>query len=171
MCASTGLRLRKLGLLPLNAVKTMTRFVCLLGLLSLAACSKSGGGAASFGDPSGIRVSAAPSSQGAGAGAGTELDVAIAATKGKDLSSAVNKLAVAFHGASKACPDLATLGADKTLQVRLAILAGKLKAPDNKPEDKLAACVVSALDGKEVTAPSENMDLLAEFRLHAPAGT
>ena len=168
MCASTGLRLGKLGLLPLNAVKiTMTRFVCLLGLLSLAACSKSSGGAASYGDPIGIRVSAATPS----ASAGVDLDVAIAATKGKDLGPAVNKLAVALHGASKACPDLATLGADKTLQVRLGVLGGKRKAPDNKPEDKLAACVVTALDGKEVLPASENMDLLAEFRLHAPAGT
>ena len=137
-----------------------------LFLLCCAACSKSGDAPTSYGDPIGIRVSSASD-----AGGGVDLDVAVAASKGKDLSGAVNKLAVALHGASKACPDLASLGTDKTLQVRIGVVAGKLKGPDNKPENKLAACVVDALSGKEVLPATESLELLAEFRLHAAKGT
>ena len=116
----------------------------------------------SYGDPIGLRVSGPNAS---------ELDVAVAATRGRDVTAGVNKLATALHGASRACPELGSLGGSGSLQVRLTVVGGKFNTSENLPDSPLALCVVRALDGKEILPSTEDLALLIEFRRHSAGET
>ena len=143
--------------------------VCLVAALASTlamGCSKTSTteAASSYGEPIGLRIAA-------GADAGVELEVAVAATKGKDLTSAVNQLASAFHGASQACPRLSAVAPDASPHLVMSVRGGAMKAPAAMPDDPVMACMVKALDGKTILPPdSEPVDLIAQFRARR-AGT
>lgn len=134
----------------------------LLGMTALfaAACSKESA-APSYGDPIGIRLdddAKLPS-----------LAVAVAATKGTDLTPAVNKLASAFHEASKSCPELTPLATTQTLRLKMSIEKGKLRAPANPSDEAVAVCILKSLEGKSVLPETtEKLDILAEFHMDLP---
>ena len=134
-----------------------------ISTFGIVACSKESAGTPSYGEPIGIRLeqdTKAPS-----------LAVAIAATKGKDLTPAVNALAGAFHGASKSCPELTPLATAQTLRLKMSVDHGKLVAPARMPDDPVAVCVIKALDGKVILPDTaEHIDLLAEFHMELPRG-
>ena len=131
-----------------------------MAAVSAAACSKEGA-ALSYGDPIGIRLDEDAKQP--------SLAVAIAATKGVDLTPAVNSLASAFHAASKSCPELTPLATTQTLRLRMVVEKGKLVSPPNPSDDAVAVCVTKALAGKSILPEmTERLDILAEFHMDLP---
>lgn len=110
-----------------------------LAAAAVAACSKpQPADDTKWADPVGIDL------------AGQDLMAAIAAEAGHDLdAAAIPDLAMALSGAGKACPGVATLGAN-VLTIRLSVKGGALAAPADAKAAPLGACVAAALDGKPV---------------------
>lgn len=132
-------------------MKTIT---ALLVAASLAGCAKPTPDA--YGEPIGIRLDT--------------LQIAVAATKGKDLGSSVNDIAALFAGASKACPELAKLSADRMVRVKMSVEKGKLKAPASLPEEPVALCMTKALDGKTIFADASDLAIMADFKVEPTKG-
>jgi hypothetical protein len=134
----------------------MNRTLLIATLVTSLACSKKEEGV-QYGDPVGIRLS--------GAGDAPGYEIAVAVNKGKDIGQSVNTVAGAIYVATKACPEVAQItGSGKVLRIKLLVENGKVKAPATMPEEPAAACLVKALEGRDLVANEPKLDVLAEIR-------
>jgi len=115
-----------------------------------------------YGEPVGIQI--------AGHGSVPALSVAVAVTKGRDVSATVGSMASAVFTAAAACPAVvATVSAGSVIRLTLAAQANVLHAPAKLSEDPGAACVAHALDGKAITTDRpEVLDIIVEIRADVP---
>jgi hypothetical protein len=111
-----------------------------------------------YGDPVGIQIDAR--------GGVPTLSVAVAVTKGRDVSATVSSVAGAMFGAASGCPAaVATLSGGSIIRLTMTAQGGTLHAPPKLPEDKGASCMIHALDGKPVTTDKPDaLDVIVELR-------
>jgi hypothetical protein len=111
-----------------------------------------------YGEPVGIQI--------AGHGSVPALSVAVAVTKGRDVSTTVGSVAGAVFTAAAACPAVvATVSAGSVIRLTLAAQGSVLHAPPKLPEEQGAACMARALDGKPITTDKpDNLDIIVEIR-------
>jgi hypothetical protein len=132
-------------------------FFFLAALLSTGACDDPKS-EVQYGDPVGIQIDAR--------GNVPALTVAVAVTKGRDVSATVSSVAGAMFGAASACPAaMTTLSSGSIIRLTMAAQGGTLHAPPKLPEDKGASCMIHALDGKPVsTDKPDALDVIVEIR-------
>jgi hypothetical protein len=139
--------------------------VALASFAALAACSKQEGEGVQYGDAVGIRMS--------GSGAAPAYEIAVAITKGKDIGPSVNSVAGSVYVATKSCPGVSQItGAGSMLRLKFAVEEGKVAPVKNMPSEAAAACLLKALEGKELLpGTKEHIDVLAEIRALDEKGT
>jgi len=129
--------------------------------MSLAGCDESKS-EAQYGEPVGIQIAAH--------GAVPALSVAVAVTKGRDVSVTVSSVAGAVFTAAAACPAVvATVAGGSVIRLMFTAQGNTLHAPAKLPEDPGGACMVRALDGKAVTTDKPDLlDVIVEIRADTP---
>jgi len=110
-----------------------------------------------YGEPTGIRLS--------GSG-GADIELAVAVTRGNDLAPQVSTMAGAFYDAVRACPAVSELAQKGSgLRLKFTLDHGKARAPSDAPAEPAAACMLRALEGKQViVTDAPKLDMLAELR-------
>jgi len=118
-----------------------------------------------YGDATGIRLSGGGSN-------GPELELAVAVTRGQDLTPHVSTVAGAFYEAVRACPAASELAQQgSALRLKLTLDHGKARAPSEIPAQPAAACMLRALDGKQlIMTDAAKLDMLAELRAAEKSG-
>jgi hypothetical protein len=130
---------------------------------SSVACSKPDN--VQYGDPVGIQIDAK--------GTVPALEIAVAVTKGRDVTPAVSSLAGSVYAAASSCPAFVTAAnGGKAVRLRLTAEAGVLHAPKQAPAEEAGSCMVHALDGKAVTMDKpDKLDVLVEIAALRDAGS
>jgi hypothetical protein len=127
-----------------------------------AGCDESSKSDVQYGEPVGIQI--------AGHGAVPALSVAVAVTKGRDVSATVGSVAGAVFTAAGACPAVVSaIASGSVARLTLTAQGGLLHAPPKAPEDPGGACMTRALDGKPITTDKPDaLDLIVEIRADGP---
>ncbi len=117
-----------------------------------------------YGDPVGISLDAK--------GAVPGLDIAVAVTKGRDVTPTVSSLAGGMYAAAAGCPAfLAAVGGGKLVRLKLSAEANVLHAPSPAPTEEAGSCMVHALDGKAITMDRpDKLDVLVEVTAKRDSG-
>jgi hypothetical protein len=113
---------------------------------------------AQYGDPVGIELEAH--------GAVPRLKLAIAVTKGRDVTKVVSSVAGAIYAAAATCPSFvaATLAASAT-RLEFSAKDKVIYPPQAVPDEESAACMLGALSGKSVEMDrSDKLDIIVETR-------
>ena len=128
----------------------------------LAACDESSKSDVQYGEPVGIQI--------AGHGAVPALSVAVAVTKGRDVSATVSSVAGAVFTAAAACPMIVTsIAGGSVARLMLTAQGNVLHGPAKVPEDPGGACMTRALEGKAITTDKpDNLDVIVEIRADVP---
>jgi hypothetical protein len=123
-----------------------------------SACDDGSANAAQYGDPVGIVLEAH--------GAIPALGVAVAVTKGRDVTAVVSSVAGAIAAAANACPPLvAAVSGGSVARLAFTAQGGVIHGPAKPPQDPVAACAMHALEGKTVAADKPDaLDILVEIR-------
>jgi hypothetical protein len=134
-----------------------------VAVASTAACSKPDN--VNYGDPVGIQIDAK--------GTVPAIDIAVAVTKGRDVTPAVSSLAGSVYAAASACPAFVTaVNSGKLVRLRFTAEAGVLHPPAQTPTEEAGSCMIHALDGKPVTMDKpDKLDVLVEMTKHADTGS
>ena len=117
-----------------------------------------------YGDPVGISLDAKGTVPG--------LDIAVAVSRGRDVTPAVSSLAGGMYAAASGCPAfLAALGSGKLVRLKLTAEANVLHAPSPAPTEEAGSCMVHALEGKAITMDRpDKLDVLVEVTAKRDAG-